>query len=89
MDLSPPETRKPLREPAQADTSADLLATRHAGLACLEPLTGRGESWLSTIAAAEASWAGDALIIELRYFPAIADAAIDAGLTFEHETSPN
>ena len=37
----------------------------------------------------EASWDGDSLIVELRYFPSIADAAIAAGLTFEREALPN
>jgi hypothetical protein len=68
---------------------ADLLATRHIGLVRLEPLTSRGERWLVTLNLDETSWDGDALIVELRYFPSVADAAIVAGLTFEREALPN
>ncbi|MBB5719942.1 hypothetical protein FHR23_002901 [Stakelama sediminis] len=62
---------------------ADLLATRHAGLGRIEPLTSRSRKWLKAISADDAGWDGDALVVELRYFPAIADAAIANGLTFE------
>ena len=68
---------------------ADVSATRHAGFARLEPLTVKARYWLTAIASDEASWDGDALVVELRYFPVVADAAIDAGLTFEREELPN
>lgn len=89
MGLLPPETRKLMEALAPPGAGADLLATRHVGLARLEPLTLRGEGWLVALDSSEASWDGDALIVELRYFPSVADAAIAAGLTFEREALLN
>ena len=89
MGLLPPETRKLMEALAPPSAGADLLATRHAGLARLEPLTLRGERWLAALDWGEASWYGDALIVELRYFASIADAAIAAELTFEREALLN
>lgn len=63
----------------------DLLASRHAGLARIEPRTLRGTHWLRSVASSESSWDGSALIVEMRYFPEVADAAIEAKLTFERE----
>ena len=60
-------------------SGASIAATRHAGLARLEPLTTNAEAWLHSITGPEASWDGDALVVELRYFPEIAEAAIAAG----------
>lgn len=68
---------------------ADVAATRHGGLARLEPLTRRADTWLRTVATGEASWDGDALVVEMRFFAAIADAAIAAGLAFERDALPN
>lgn len=89
MGLLPPETRKLVEALLPPGAGADLLATRHAGLAQIEPMTIRGERWLDAMAPDESSWDGAALIVELRYFPAIADAAIDAGLAFERAALPN
>lgn len=68
---------------------ADLSATRHAGLARVEPLTTRARAWLAANAAGETSADGDALVVEMRYFGDIADAAIAEGLTFERDALPN
>lgn len=68
---------------------ADLSATNEHGLIWLEPLTRRGQCWLITRTSDEASWAGDALVIEPRFFPALAEAAIEAGLMFERDALPN
>src|SRR3546814_4974570 len=62
---------------------ADFVASKHAGLVKIEPRTARAEQWLDRAATGEASWDGNALVVELRYFPALADGAIAAGLTFE------
>src|SRR3546814_14535974 len=62
---------------------ADFVASKHAGLVKIEPRTTRAEQWLDRAATGEASWDGNALVVELRYFPALADGAIAAGLTFE------
>ena len=70
-------------------SGASIAATRHAGLARLEPLTEAAAVWLWEIAGTEASWDGDALLVELRYFPDVAEAAIAAGLTFERDALPS
>lgn len=62
---------------------ADFVASKHVGLVKIEPRTARAEQWLDRAATGEASWDGNALVVELRYFPALADGAIAAGLTFE------
>ena len=67
---------------------AALAATKHAGLARVEPLTTTAEAWLRSYAGTEASWDGDALVVEMRYFSDLADAAIAAGLTFERDALP-
>lgn len=70
-------------------SGASLAATRHAGLARVEPLTSDAVSWLRVYADDAASWDGDALVLEMRYFPQFADAAIAAGLSFERDALPN
>lgn len=84
-----PEARKLYAALAPRGAGADLSASKHGGLARLEPLTAHGRRWLSAIATDEASWHGDALVVDLREFPTIADAAIEAGLTFERDALPN
>ena len=69
-------------------SGADIAATRHSGLARLEPLNDRAEAWMRTNAP-DASWDGPALVVEMRYFPDLADAAIAAGLAFERDPHPN
>ena len=68
---------------------ASLAATKHSGLARVAPLTAAAESWLRAYAPPEASWDEEALVVELRYFPELADAAIAAGLTFERDAKLN
>ena len=84
-----PEARKLYEALVPPGAGADLSATKHGGLARLEPLTVHGGRWLSAIATEEASWDEDALVVELRDFPTIADAAIEAGLTFERDALLN
>ncbi|MGN6621202.1 MAG: hypothetical protein ACTHKR_09100 [Sphingomonas sp.] len=84
-----PEVRKLYQVRVPPGVGADLSATKHGGLARLEPLTAHGRRWLSAIVTEETSWDGDALVLELRYFPNIAEAAIDAGLTFERHALIN
>lgn len=68
---------------------ASFSATRHAGLARIEPLTSAAEAWLHGHVGEETSWDGDALVVELRYFPEFAEAIIAAGFTFERDALPN
>lgn len=70
-------------------SGASLCATRHAGLVSVEPLTVSAEAWLNAYAGDEASWMGPCLMIEMRYWPELAEAAIAAGLTFERDAMPN
>jgi len=66
-----------------------FLATREARFTLLEPLTALAEAWLRGNVSNEATWNGDRLVIEMRYFPALADAIIAAGFSFERNALPN
>ena len=55
----------------------------------LEPLTPLAEAWLGGNVSREATWDTDRLVIEMRYFPALADAIIAAGFLFERNALPN
>lgn len=71
------------------DSGADFLATREHGLALSTPHTSRARTWLNLHASAEATWSGESLVVELRFFPGIADAIIDTELTFERDAYVN
>lgn len=75
-----------MRSPGQG---ADIAATRHAGLARLEPMTPRARDWIERVAIGETSRDGDALVVEMRYFADIAEHAIATGLTFERDETLN
>lgn len=66
-----------------------FLATSEAGFALLEPLKPLAEAWLRANVSNEATWNGDSVVIEMRYFPALADAIIAAGFSFERNALPN
>lgn len=68
---------------------ASFAATRHAGLARIEPLTVAAEDWLHDNVADASSWDGAAVVVEMRYFADIADAIIAAGFKFERDALPN
>lgn len=72
-----------LRATRTAGQGADIRATRHAGLARLEPLNMEAEAWLH--AHAGDTWDEGALLLEERFFADIAEGAITAGLTFERD----
>ena len=55
----------------------------------LEPLTPVAQAWLRANVSREATWDADRLVIEMRYFPALADAIIAAGFLFERNALPN
>lgn len=78
-----------LHHTATAEQGAGFLAQQQGCFATLRPLTQSAEVWLHTHLDAEASWLGDTLVIEHGYFPAIADAVIAAGFTFERDPLPN
>lgn len=68
---------------------ASFSATRHHGLARVEPLTAAAEQWLRNYAGEESSWQESALVLEMRYWPHFVDTAIAAGHTFERDAYPN
>ena len=75
-----------LRAPGEG---ASFVATRHQGLARIEPQTAAAEDWLRSYVGEESSWDGDALVVEIRYFAPLAEAAIADGLTFERDALTN
>lgn len=74
---------------APVGSGAAFRASGEGGLALVLPLTPKAEMWLRGSAAAEATWLGDALVVEMRFFPALADAIIAAGFFFERDALPN
>lgn len=84
------DDRNPLtRHTAPREAGAAFVATREGGLALVEPLTPRAEAWLRDNIDDEARWVGPALAVEIRYFPPLADAIIEAGFLFERDALPN
>lgn len=85
------DTGDPLfQHTATAENGAGFRAEREGGFALLTPLTPAAKAWLTTNVAEEASWLpSGALAVEPRYFPALADAVIAAGFTFERDALPN
>lgn len=87
--ISPVVTDRLGRATAPRAAGAAFMAMREGGLALITPLTPRAGAWLREIVTADASWDGDTLAVELRYFPALADAIIGAGFSFERDAYPN
>ena len=74
---------------ATTDTGAAFRADREGGFAVLTPLTPLAGVWLKANCDTEATWLGEALVVEMRYFPVLADAIIAAGFLFERDPLPN
>ena len=55
----------------------------------IEPLTPRAEAWLRAFVSEEATWSGERLVVEQRYFPGLVDAISDASFLFERDALPN
>lgn len=68
---------------------AGFEAHRAGGLATIRPLSVPAEAWLREHVGPEASWLGVAAVVEMRYFPALADAIIAAGFDFERDALAN
>jgi hypothetical protein len=84
------KSREELRSAtAPVEAGADFLAERAGGLAQITPLNPGSAVWLRSVVSADASWIGEMLIVEMSYFPDLADAAIDAGFRFEREAYLN
>lgn len=63
-----------------------FIARRYAGYVLLEAITDEALQWLTSHVGEEASWDGNHLFIEPRYFPELCDAIIDEGFLFEVDT---
>lgn len=72
-----------------AENGAGFCAEREGGFAKLTPLTPRAKAWLHANVDDEARFLGETLVVEMRYFPPLADAIIAAGFTFERDPRPN
>ena len=55
---------------------------------CCAPLTQEATDWLAELVDSDAQWNEGRLVIEMRYFPPIVDAIIDAGFLFEGDEGP-
>ena len=71
------------------DQGANFLATKEGKLALLTPHDAVAEDWLRRHVSGEATWLGPTLAVELNYFPALAEAIIEAGFSFEPDALPN
>lgn len=58
-------------------------------MSLLTPLTPRASAWLCGNVGEDATWVGDALFVEDRYWPDLVDGIISAGFTFERNELPN
>ncbi|MBC7505811.1 MAG: hypothetical protein H7267_08830 [Sandarakinorhabdus sp.] len=68
---------------------AGFVATRDGGFAIFEPLTPKASDRLQSNVGDNATWLGESLIIEMRYFANLAGAVIAAGFLFERNTLLN
>ena len=84
-----PEEKRLFRATATRENGAAFLATRHGHLSHLEPLTPAARLWLEDAVAGEATWLGDVLVVEDRYFGDLVEGIIDAGFTFQRDALPN
>ena len=66
-----------------ASAGADFSARRDGGLVQLTPLNRQAREWLVSKVEKDATWNAEALVLELRYFPPLADGILDAGFYFE------
>ena len=66
-----------------AGVGADFRAHRDGGLVHLTPLNRQAQEWLVSNVDTNATWNAEALVLELRYFPLLADGILDAGFYFE------
>lgn len=79
-------TREDLAEATvPAGAGADFSAHRDGGLVQLTPLNRRARDWLVSKAEKDAAWNAETLVLELRYFPPLADGILDAGFRFERD----
>ena len=75
--------RRLLDATAAPGNGASFVATHEGQFARITPLTAHAAKWLQRSTGAESTWLGDTLVVEMRYFPEIAEAIIEAGFLFE------
>ena len=68
---------------------ASFIATREGGLARIEPLSAIAAAWLRASVNDDATWYGDELIVEMRYFGDIAEGIMAVGFLFERHAFSN
>lgn len=68
---------------------ASFIAKNRSSLAFILPLGISAEAWLRANTAEHATLDDDELVVEMRYFPDLADAIIKAGFLFERNAFPN
>lgn len=71
------------------ENGAGFCATREGHLSYLEPLTPAAEAWLRGSVGGDATWLGDRLVVEDRYFGDLVEGIIEAGFTFQRDALPN
>ena len=87
---APPIDEDRLFQPTTTlDQGANFLATRDGHLALLTPHDAVAEDWLRRHFGQDAIWLGPTLAVEMNYFPALAEAIIAAGFSFERDALPN
>jgi hypothetical protein len=62
-------------------TTPDLIVRDEGTLFLFRPLTPRAKAWIDEHVQADATWYGDALVVEHRYAFALAVGVTEAGLT--------
>lgn len=75
--------RRLLDATAAPGNGASFVATHEGSFARITPLTQYAASWLESHVTAESTWLDDTLVVEMRYFPDVAEAIIEAGFLFE------
>lgn len=75
--------RRLLDATAAPGNGASFVAMREGSFARITPLTSAAEAWLRSNVGGESTWLQDTLVVEMRYFPNVAEAIIEAGFLFE------
>ena len=87
--MTDPRSNPLWQHTATRENGAGFCATREGHMSLLTPLTPKAGSWLRDNVGEDATWVGDALFVEDRYWPDLVDGIIAAGFTFERNELPN
>lgn len=85
------DERNLFRHTATLESGAAFCATREGGLTRISPLTPKADAWLRDHVpdGSDTIRIDNDLIIEMRYFQALADAIIADGFSFERNALPS